>query len=121
MVILERIEGGMVMDSYIISLFLGVIFIVIGISNTKGNIASIHWYHRKRVTEENRIPFGRMVGLGTIIIGISLIVFSGLSVVAELSQKDFYILVGTVVLVVGLVIGLGLSFYAMIKYNKGIF
>ena len=28
---------------------------------------------------------------------------------------------GAVLLVIGLVIGLGLSIYAMIKYNKGIF
>ena len=28
---------------------------------------------------------------------------------------------GTAVLIVGTVVGLGLAFYAMIKYNKGIF
>lgn len=87
----------------------------------KGNISSIHWYHRKRITEENRLPFGRMVGLGTIICGISISIFGFLSFVAEKTQIDLFAIVGAVIVVVGLVIGLALSLYAMIKYNKGIF
>ena len=31
------------------------------------------------------------------------------------------IILGTVILGIGIIAGLGLSFYAMIKYNKGIF
>ena len=88
------------------TIILGIILIGIGILNMKGNISSLHKYHRNRVKEEDVLPFGRMVGIGTIIVGISLIVSSFL---------------GEFVLMIGLVIGLIPILYAMFKYNKGIF
>ena len=88
------------------SLVLGIIIIIIGIMNMKGNISTLHSYHRKRVKEEDRLPFGRLVGFGTIIIGISLIIYSFL---------------GETILIIGLIIGLIIITYAMFKYNKGIF
>ena len=51
------------MPAFIVSALVGVVCIVLGISNMKGNISSLHSYHRSRVSEEDRIPFGRMVGL----------------------------------------------------------
>lgn len=105
----------------IFSAILGVIFIVIGVLNRKGNISSLHSYHRKRVSEEDRLPFGKIVGLGTIIIGCAMIIFSGLSFAANILQKELYVIIGSIVLIVGLAVGLGLSFYGMNKYNKGIF
>lgn len=87
----------------------------------RGNISTIHSYHRQRITEENILPFGRMVGLGTLIIGVSIILY-GFSILAyELSKKGIFIIIGVAVMIVGIVIGIILSFYAMIKYNKGIF
>ena len=109
------------MPAFIISFVVGVICIILGISNRKGNISSLHSYHRHRVSEEDRIPFGKKVGLGTIVIGCAIIVYSVLSVVTLLVQNDIFALLGTVVLVIGLVVGLIISFYAMKKYNKGIF
>ena len=109
------------MSQWIVMLGLGILIIVLGISNRKGNIASIHWYHRKRVTEEERIPFGKLVGLGTIIIGVCFLVSSVLSFVAEHYEKELYSQIGGVIVAAGLVVGLGISFYAMFKYNKGIF
>ena len=85
---------------------LGIIIIIIGIMNMKGNISTLHSYHRKRVKEEDRLPFARLVGLGTIIIGGCLIVSSFL---------------GETILIIGLIIGLIPIVYAMFKYNKGIF
>lgn len=102
-------------------IILGIFISILGFSNMKGNISSIHRYHRKRVTEENRLPFGRMIGLGTIICGVAIVVFGCLSFVAEKTQIDLFTIIGSVIVVIGLVIGLALSFYAMIKYNKGIF
>ena len=29
---------------------LGIIISILGISNMKGNISSLHWYHRQRVS-----------------------------------------------------------------------
>lgn len=105
----------------IFPVILGFVCIVIGILNRKGNVSSLHSYHRKRVSEEDRLPFGKTVGLGTIIIGVSLIFMGGLSYLASSLHQNIYSVIGTVILIVGLVVGLGISFYAMIKYNKGIF
>ena len=94
---------------------LGIVLILIGLSNRKGKINSLHSYHRKRVSEQNRLPFGKLVGTGTMMIGISLIVagaltFAGMS---EIVQES--------VILIGFVPGISIICYAMFKYNKGIF
>lgn len=109
------------MAGNIVTFLVGVVCIVLGISNMRGNISSLHSYHRSRVSEEDRIPFGKQVGLGTIIVGIGVIVFSVLSSVTLYTENDIFILVGTAVLIIGIILGLVISFRAMIKYNKGIF
>ena len=100
---------------------LGIFISVIGFFNMKGNISSVHWYHRKRVAEEDILPFGRMIGLGTIICGVSVTISGCLSFVALKTQAGIFTTIGPLIVVVGLVVGLALSFYAIIKYNKGIF
>ena len=109
------------MAGNIVTFLVGVVCIVLGISNMRGNISSLHSYHRSRVSEEDRIPFGKQVGLSTIIVGIGIIVFSVLSSVTLYTENDIFILVGTAVLIIGIILGLVISFRAMIKYNKGIF
>lgn len=109
------------MSAFIGTLIVGIICIALGISNMRGNISSLHAYHRHRVSEEDRIPFGKAVGLGTIIIGAAIMVFSILSAVTLYTEKQVYIVTGTVILIAGLIAGLVISFHAMIKYNKGIF
>lgn len=109
------------MAGNIVTFLVGVVCIVLGISNMRGNISSLHSYHRNRVSEEDRIPFGKQVGLGTIIVGIGIIAFCVLSSVTLYTENDIYILVGTAVLIIGIILGLVISFRAMIKYNKGIF
>ena len=109
------------MVEYIVAFFVGVVCIVLGISNMRGNISSLHSYHRHRVSEEDRIPFGKQVGLGTMIIGIGIIIFSVMSAVTLYTENDIFILLGTVLLIGTIIIGLVISFRAMIKYNKGIF
>ena len=109
------------MAGNIVAFLVGVVCIVLGISNMRGNISSLHSYHRHRVSEEDRIPFGKQVGLGTIIVGIGIIVFSLLSSVTLYTENDIFTLVGTAVLIIGIILGLVISFRAMIKYNKGIF
>ena len=109
------------MDNFFEPGILGVILIVLGIMNMKGNISSLHWYHRQRVTEEDRKPFGKLVGLGTLIIGIALVISGILFWISEVTATELWLIIGCVITVVGIVVGLVLSFYAMIKYNKGIF
>lgn len=109
------------MSAFIVTLIVGIICIVFGVSNMRGNISSIHSYHRQRVSEEDKISFGKGVGLGTVIIGIAIIVFSVLSTITLYTDNKVFILVGDVILIAGIIIGLVISFRAMIKYNKGIF
>lgn len=100
-------------DSLMLIAF-GIIFIVLGTFNMKGNIATIHWYNRRKVSKEDQIPYCRLVGLGTIVIGAALIA-------SALFQAFVGTEAGAFVTVLGLVLGLVLIVYAQIKYNKGLF
>lgn len=102
-------------------LIVGVMLIILGIINMTGNISSIHSYHRSQVTEENRKPFGKRVGLGTLLIGIGILIFGGMMFLAERFENDIFVFAGMVILSVAFVVGLALSFAAMKKYNGGIF
>lgn len=108
------------MGGFVVSFIVGIICIVIGISNMHGNISSLHSYHRSRVKEEDILPFGRLVGMGTIIVGAAIMLFSALSALAVALGNDVYTVIGTVVMIVGIVAGLGVAFYGMKKYNGGI-
>lgn len=99
----------------------GMMCIVIGFFNRKGNVSMIHSYHRNRVSEEDRLPFGKLVGTGMFVMGGAMILAGVLTFIARELQQNAYEIAAYVVLIVGLLSGLGICFYAMIKYNKGIF
>ena len=109
------------MDSVLFLFFLGALIIVIGIRNLKGDVATLHRYHRKRVSEEDLLPFGRKIGTGTVIIGCAVIVKACAQLAVEKWAMARADTVGTAVLIAGLVIGFAFILYAMIKYNKGVF
>ena len=109
------------MTAFITVTGLGILIVILGIINMTGNISSVHQYHRKRVSEENRKPFGKLVGLGTLIIGLAMIVFGILFFIFEKTQLEFLVLIGTAELIAGIAIGTVISFFAMKKYNGGIF
>ena len=98
---------------HIALLILGIFISVIGIVNMTGNISTIHSYNRRKVKEEDVPKYGRAVGTGTLIIGVSLI---AAFVTTFWSEKAMSFIV-----IPALVIGLGLILYAQFKYNKGIF
>ena len=95
-------------------LIFGVLIVCLGIMNFKGNISSIHWYNRRKVAKENEKQYGKYMGIGTIIVGSSLILNSILQMIFGL--EIFYCII-----VIGVVVGLGFILYSQIKYNKGIF
>ena len=101
------------MTEAVMELAVGAFIIVLGILNAKGNISMLHSYHRKRVKEEDVIPFGRRLGAGTIIIGLTIIA----AAITDLLSLN----IANIVLIVGFVPGFILIAYAMMKYNKGIF
>ena len=93
---------------------LGTILTVLGIFNMCGNIGSIHWYNRRKVTKENQKAYCMVVGLGTLIIGVCLIV-------AGIVQALIGIEPSAVIMVIGIFVGLALILYAQFKYNRGLF
>ena len=109
------------MSAFVVSFLVGVVCLVLGFVNRSGNISTLHEYHRSRVSEEDRIPFGRKVGLGTVIIGAGIMAFSVLGTVTLYTEKDLFILIGTALMLLTIVIGMAITFAAMKKYNKGIF
>ena len=102
------------MGEFIIQTIIGLITIIIGIFNMKGNISLLHSYHRKRVKKDDIIPFGKKIGIGSIIIGITIIITGSLTILN-------YTTISNIILFIGLIIRLIFIFYAMFKYNKGIF
>lgn len=106
--------GGDLVFEFILMILLGLLLTMLGISNIRGNISSIHWYNRKRVTKENQGAYGKWIGTGTVLIGGSLVITGVLEL---LNEKEYWFLI----LLIGIVIGLSLMIYAQFKYNKGIF
>lgn len=95
-------------------IFLGLILIVIGIFNQKGNISTIHWYNRRKVSEADRPAYGKWMGLGTILCGAGLMAGG---IFQYFAPEGIW----SIPVVVGLVIGLGLMLYAQLKFNHGLF
>lgn len=109
------------MSGFIVSLSVGVLCIVIGISNMCGNISTVHSYHRNRVSDEDKRAFGKGVGLGTVVCGGGIVVFSALSLVTLYTDRQIFILLGTGVMLAALAVGIVISLYTIKKYNHGIF
>ena len=105
----------------IVTLIVGALICFLGVRNMMGDISSLHSYHRSRVSPEDVKPFGKMVGLGTLLCGVGVLIMSAFSFIASLSGIDALVIVGTVLMMVGIVVGCVISFYAMKKYNKGVF
>ena len=105
--------------SLITTLFVGILIIVLGAINMTGNISSLHSYHRHRVKEEDKKPFGKLVGFGSILCGIGTILLGAFLYFGE--ESVLAVTLGLTFFGILFAIGLGISFYAMIKYNKGIF
>lgn len=94
-------------------LIIGIVISVIGIVNIKGNISTVHSYNRRKVSEEDVPKYGKAVGTGSLIIGVSLII-------AYFTTFWSMAIMGFIV-ITGIVIGLSFILYAQIKYNHGIF
>ncbi|MBR5472421.1 MAG: hypothetical protein IKU82_00375 [Clostridia bacterium] len=109
------------MSNFVLPIIIGVVCIVIGISNMRGNISTLHSYHRHRVSEEDKLPMGKKVGLGMIIVGISIIVCNLFYIATFYTKNEIFNIIGTVFLIFGLTVGIAISIFAIIKYNKGLF
>lgn len=100
------------MENFLL-LIVGILLSVLGAVNIKGNIRTIHAYNRRNVREEDIPKYGRAVGTGTLIIGVSLAAAFFVSLRNE-AVVSFIVLPG-------LAVGLAFILYGQIKYNHGIF
>jgi uncharacterized membrane protein len=99
---------------YICLLLFGVLLIIAGIQNFKGNIFTIHWYNRRKVSKAEFSKYGKAMGIGTCTIGVSVVLTAILQMIFDL-ESIFYLTA------VGVAIGLAILLFAQFKYNKGIF
>ena len=81
----------------------------------------MHSYHYKRVSQKDIIPFGKMVGFGMIIIGLSIFLNGILYGITLLTNMEIFTTIANVLLIISNIIGIIIIFVAMFKYNKGIF
>lgn len=99
---------------YLPMVALGGLLVVLGAFNLKGNIASIHWYNRRKVSKEAQLPYCRLVGWGTLVMGAGMILSAALSAILGSA-------IGELAVLPAVVIGLTLILVAQFKYNRGIF
>ncbi|MBR5971001.1 MAG: hypothetical protein IK016_11775 [Lachnospiraceae bacterium] len=92
---------------------LGVALMVIGMMNIRGNVNTVHSYHRRKVRKEDIPKYGKCVGTGTLIIGIALV----LSFVV----LSWNVIPMEYIFIPALVIGLAFILYGQIRYNHGLF
>ena len=97
----------------IILLILGVFISVMGIVNIKGNISTIHSYNRRKVKEEDIPKYGKAIGTGTLIMGVSFV----LSFIVSFWNEQIM----AFIILPAVIVGLGFMLYGQFKYNKGIF
>ena len=100
------------MENLLLLIF-GIYLCVCGSMNIQGNIRTIHAYNRRRVAEVDVPKYGRAVGSGSLVMGISLIVSYAVTFWNE--AVIVYIVIPAVV------IGFALILYGQFKYNHGIF
>ena len=99
---------------YIYLVAIGIMVNIFGHFNFKGNINSIHWYNRARVTKENEKKYGKMMGIGMMIMGTGIIVTTLLQIIFD--SESLWLIT-----VISIIVGLLFMIYGQFKYNKGIF
>lgn len=99
---------------FVLLLAVGALLSILGILNIHGNLATIHWYHRTKVTEEDAPKYGKWMGGGTLAIGVSCLITAVLYMLLHWEPLFYLILIGAIA-------GVGMMLYAQFKYNGGIF
>lgn len=102
------------MLEFVMMLIIEVLILVIGIYTYKGNINLIHWYNRTKINKSNSKQYGKFMGRGNCIIGISIVLTALLQMIIKI--ENFYYTT-----IIFIVVVLSLMLYGQIKYNKGIF
>ena len=109
------------MSTFIFTALVGLTLIVFGAVSMTGNISLLHSYHRNNVREEDKKPMGRIVGAALILVGLAILAFGILLLLAERKALPILTTIGTGILIGGICIGLPIMLFAIKKYNKSIF
>lgn len=103
------------MGRMITLLIFGGIISVLGILNITGKIVSIRWYNRQRVSEDDLPKYGKCIGTGSLIVGVSFMIFG-------IFETTFQSAIFEYVILFGCLVGVIVMLYGRFKYyNKGIF
>ena len=101
------------MSIYSIILFLtSLMFIILGISIYKGNIALIHSYHQENVTD--KVGYGKAMGKALIIFSLPLLISGVITLFTESALP-------VIILILGMVVGFIPIVKAQQKFNGGMF
>ena len=109
------------MFAYLIPMVVGIILIIIGIDNLRGNIDSVHFYHTHRVKQSDKKAYGKLMGIGTLICSLGTMSFGILALLSDTTDNPSLSTAGSYLAVMGLIADIGFMTYATVKYNKGIF
>ena len=109
------------MPVFVLVFLIGIVCSILGVAIRKGKLSLLHDYHTRRVTEEGRLPFGKQVGLGMLLIGAGMTTFGSLSTIALLADNPVLLRLSLALLAAGLVAGIACIIHALFKYNKGLF
>ena len=105
----------------IIYLVVSIIILIIGILNLKGNISMVHSYHIENIEPEDKLKFAKLMGIGMIVIGVSLFVAGVAMLLSNIFTNDLFMIINIVITIVGFIIGMIICIYSIKKYNKTIF
>ena len=92
------------MENIIAPAVVGVLLCVMGVLNLCGNLSTLHKYHYKRVSAEDKRPFCNLVGGGTVLIGVGMLLFSLLAFFAERTENLILTTVGAGFLIAAAVV-----------------
>jgi hypothetical protein len=109
------------MIGFVIGVIAGIICAVIGVVIMRGNASLIHSYHQSRVSKENMPTFLKIIGAGVTTVGGAISLFCLLAIKVTITSSQLFIILGYISLIFGIISGLLLIIYALIRYNKGIF
>lgn len=99
----------------VVMIFVGIVLIVMGyLIGIKGKISLIHFYHYKRVAEEDKPILCKKVGLGNLMIGAAILL---VPLLKGLVGETIALTIAGVTAVVAVIIVIA----AIIKYNHGLF
>ena len=107
--------------SAIVCILAGALICYFGLKNLKGDISSLHSYHYKNVKEEDVAAFGKQVGIGTMIMGASVVLMGLGDLAFAITAIEIFTTLGLILMGVGMIIGCIITCAAMKKYNGGIF